>query len=75
MTVAVESRTRPLTKQDRCDRCAGAAALVARNMNEKELFFCDHHSGTFKDSLIEKGFYFDTETLEHRIGKMNHEGS
>lgn len=65
--VAIESRTRPLTSQDRCDRCAGAAMLVARNQGEKELFFCDHHSGTFKDSLLERGFYFDTETLDARI--------
>jgi hypothetical protein len=65
--MAVEVRTRPLTKQDRCDRCTGAAARVARNTMEKELFFCEHHSETFKDSLLEKGFYFDIETLEQRL--------
>lgn len=64
---AVESRTRPLTNMDRCDRCTGMAKLVARNHNEKELFFCDHHSGTLKDSLLENGFYFDTETLDPRV--------
>jgi len=65
--VAVETRTRPLTSADRCDRCSGSAKLVARNKNEQELFFCDHHSGVHKDNLIEKGFYFDTETLEDRL--------
>lgn len=67
--VEVESRTRPLLSVDRCDRCRAAAAVVARNKIEKELFFCEHHGREFKDALIDKGFYIDVETLELR--KMN----
>jgi hypothetical protein len=32
-----------LTKQDRCDRCSAAAALVLRIGETGELMFCGHH--------------------------------
>jgi hypothetical protein len=62
----VESRTRPLVPTDVCDRCPASAQKIARSADEKELFFCTHHSNQYLDSLIDQGFYMDIETLDLR---------
>lgn len=67
MPVAVETLTRPLIPADRCDRCGAEAKMVARSEDQiRELLFCDHHVNTFREGLLSKGFYLDTETLEER---------
>jgi hypothetical protein len=66
MAVVVENLTRPLIKADRCDRCGAEAQMVARNEGLAELLFCDHHANEHKESLLDNGFYLDTETLEAR---------
>jgi hypothetical protein len=63
---AVESFTRPLITADRCDKCGAEAKSVARNQLLAELFFCEHHATEYRDTLMESGFYLDTETLEAR---------
>lgn len=68
--VEVESRTRPLHAMDRCDRCRASATVVARNKTEQELFFCEHHGRLYKESLLNKGFYIDVETLALREGEL-----
>lgn len=67
-TAIVENKTRPLVATDRCDRCGAGAMLVARTHSEKqELFFCNHHANQHKESLVEAGFYMDSETIEDRL--------
>jgi hypothetical protein len=68
MSVAVENLTRPLTANDRCDRCGAGAQMVARKQDQVniELFFCYHHANEYRDGLTDKNFYLDTETTEER---------
>lgn len=53
---------RPLTAEDRCDRCGAQAYVRAELPAGGELLFCAHHSLEHLPKLIEMGALVQDET-------------
>jgi|HubBroStandDraft_6_1064221.scaffolds.fasta_scaffold123924_2 hypothetical protein len=52
-----------LTKQDRCDGCAAAAAVILYK-NDRTLQFCGHHIAQHRTKLVEQGWALRAEEKE-----------
>jgi hypothetical protein len=62
MTTTASALTPPtLTRLDRCDRCSGAAQLIAL-LPAGELLFCTHHARQYRTRLIDIGARLIPET-------------
>lgn len=63
----METQTRNLTAQDRCDSCS-AAALSWAEKGDAYLQFCDHHMKKQRTALEEKGWtVFDPRVLDEAL--------
>lgn len=67
-TTDLQTPARELTLQDRCDKCAAAAKVVATFLNG-ELLFCGHHARDIKASLQNKSV--NIYDPENEIGLIN----
>lgn len=50
MTTILETH-RPITAEDRCDKC-GAQAMVRATLASGELYFCGHHARSTGNKLV-----------------------
>ncbi|HXA58916.1 MAG TPA: hypothetical protein VNW94_07110 [Streptosporangiaceae bacterium] len=54
--------SKPLTAQDRCDRCGAQAYVRAVLVGGSDLLFCAHHGRKYSESLRANGADIHDET-------------
>jgi hypothetical protein len=59
--------TKPLTAQDRCDRCGAQAYVRAVLVGGGDLLFCAHHGRKYSESLRASGA--DIQDESNRLNK------
>ncbi len=64
--------SKPLTAQDRCDRCGAQAYVRATLAGGADLLFCAHHGRKYGETLRTKGADIQDET--DRLIETRHKG-
>jgi len=67
--------TKPLTAQDRCDRCGAQAYVRATLTGGADLLFCAHHGRKYAETLRASGADIQDETdklIENRLRGEDH---